>query len=279
MCRAFRWPRSAISPRCWLSPVLAHPGAGRFGHGAVVSERRRQRAAAVGLESCPAVYPALTAVEAEWPPDIATGGTIVTESNQALRDAIQAEVKPMLDEFRRFLDRRISELSAELHAAVQLVDFSEANLSGQIARIHEQIVAVVAAPAAATRNSGLELEAVVQTTEAAAERIMEAAEGIGEWLRTGRRDADSLEAVGEKVNAIFEACTFQDVTGQRIRRAIERLQQVESILAGMRPADVARAGMMPADAARPDGGDHPPANDAGSADPDLLQDAVDEMFA
>jgi chemotaxis protein CheZ len=253
----------------------------------------------VGLESCPAVYPALTAVEAEWPPDIATGGTIVTESNQALRDAIQAEVKPMLDEFRRFLDRRISELSAELHAAVQLVDFSEANLSGQIARIHEQIVAVVAAPAAATRNSGLELEAVVQTTEAAAERIMEAAEGIGEWLRTGRRDADSLEAVGEKVNAIFEACTFQDVTGQRIRRAIERLQQVESILAGMmpadaaraammpadaarggmRPADVARAGMMPADAARPDGGDHPPANDAGSADPDLLQDAVDEMFA
>jgi len=217
------------------------------------------------VESCPAVYPALTEFESEWPPDIATDGTIVTDLNQALRDAIQAEVKPMLDEFHRFLDRRVSELSAEIHAAVQLVDFSETNLSGQLARIHEQIATVVAAPAAATRNSGLELEAVVQATESAANRIMEAAEAIGDWLRHGRRDPDALEEVAQRVNAIFEACTFQDVTGQRIRRAIEHLQQVETMLEGIMPASPADPG--------------PAAADPDMADPDLLQDAVDQMFA
>jgi chemotaxis protein CheZ len=219
------------------------------------------------VESCPAVYPPLTEFESEWPPDIATGGTIVTDSNQALRDAIQAEVKPMLDEFHRFLDRRISELSAEIHATVQLVDFSETNLSGQLARIHEQIATVVAAPAAATRNSGLELEAVVQATESAANRIMEAAEAIGDWLRDGRRDPDALEEVAQRVNTIFEACTFQDVTGQRIRRAIEHLQHVETMLEGIMPA--------PPVSAEPD----LPAPDPVAVDPDLMQDAVDQMFA
>ncbi|HEY4044254.1 MAG TPA: hypothetical protein VGM32_20740 [Rhodopila sp.] len=60
----------------------------------------------------------------------------------------------------------------------------------------------------------MELEAVVQATEAAANWIMEAAEAIGDWLRVGNTDPASLEAVKEKVNAIFEACSFQDVTGQ-----------------------------------------------------------------
>jgi chemotaxis protein CheZ len=141
-----------------------------------------------------------------------------------------------------------------------------------------QIASVVALPTAATRSSGLELEAVVQATEEAANRIMEAAEAIGDWLREGKRDPASIEVVNEKVNAIFEACSFQDVTGQRIRRAIQHLQQVETMLTDMVPGE--------------DG--HPPVervavsapyNNAGSitaesseANPDLGQDAVDSLF-
>jgi chemotaxis protein CheZ len=61
---------------------------------------------------------------------------------------------------------------------------------------------------------------------------MEAAEAIGTWLKAGG-DPAALPAVTRQVNAIFEACTFQDLTGQRVRRAIEHLQQVESMLSGM----------------------------------------------
>jgi chemotaxis protein CheZ len=142
----------------------------------------------------------------------------------------------MFDELRNFVDRRIAELSVEVHGTAQLLDFSETNLSGQLSQIHAQITSVVSAPAQANRSSGLELEAVVQATETAANQIMEAAEGIGDWVRGDRRDAASLALVAEKVNAIFEACTFQDITGQRIRRAIEHLQHVETMLSDMMPA-------------------------------------------
>jgi chemotaxis protein CheZ len=180
---------------------------------------------------------------------------------------LQAELLPHFDELRRFIDRRIAELSAEVHATVQLVDFSEANLSGQLARIHDQIGNLVAVPVAATRNSGLELEAVVQATETAANRIMEAAEAIGDWLRDGR-DPASVPAVAERINTIFEACTFQDLTGQRIRRAIEHLQQVETMLTEIMPETGAQAIEAQAtyDRVPPTGSD-------------LHQDDVDQMFA
>jgi len=186
------------------------------------------------------------------------------DTDGSLRSAIRSEIVPLVSDLRSFVDRRIAELSAEIHATVQMVDYSESNLSGQLARINDQIATMVAMPAAATRNSGIELEAVVQATEAAANTIMEAAEAISDWLRDGARDPDSLEAVAEKINTIFEACTFQDVTGQRIRRAIQHLQQVETMLDDLVPADMPRP---------------PPPPDAFLVvDPDLHQDEIDRLL-
>jgi chemotaxis protein CheZ len=151
-----------------------------------------------------------------------------------LRRALQAEMEPRFAELRGFLDRRIAELSAEVHASVELADMGETRIAEEIARVQSQIGQLVAVPAAATRNSGLELEAVVQVTESAANTIMEAAEAIGDWIAQGR-DAATAPAIVERVNAIFEACAFQDLTGQRIRRAIQHLQQVEDVLKTMVP--------------------------------------------
>jgi chemotaxis protein CheZ len=159
---------------------------------------------------------------------------LILPHDEALRAALGAELAPRLAELRSFVDRRLAELSAELHASVELADMGEARISGEIARMHEQIAQLVAVPAAATRNSGLELEAVVQVTEQAANTIMEAAEAIGDWI-AGGRDAAMAPAIVERVNAIFEACAFQDLTGQRIRRAIQHLQQVEGALKTMLP--------------------------------------------
>jgi chemotaxis protein CheZ len=188
---------------------------------------------------------------------------------QVITDTIRAElgdtIRAELGDLRSFVDRRIAELSTEVHATVDLLDFSETNLSGQLKGIKEQIAGLIATPAAATHNSGLEMEAVVQATEAAANRIMEAAEAIGDWLRDGRADPAAMQVVNEKVNAIFEACSFQDLTSQRIRRAIQHLQQVETMLTDMVPADMVPTG---AEAA---------AREA-EENPDLAQDAVDTLF-
>jgi chemotaxis protein CheZ len=181
-----------------------------------------------------------------------------------VRDSVRAELAPLFDDLRRFVDRRIAELSAEVHGTSLLLGFSETNLSGQLARIHEQIASVVAPPNLANRNSGSELEAVVEATENAANQIMAAAEVIGDWVRGDRRDPAGLAMVAEQVNAIFEACSFQDVTGQRIRRAIEHLHHVESILADIMPSAAPLAKLLPT----PDG----------MAPPDLVQSDVDSLF-
>jgi len=179
------------------------------------------------------------------------------EIGQMVAAAVRAEVA----ELRVFVDRRIAELSAEVHATTQLMDFSESNLSDQLKNIHEQVAGMVGT-SSAQRNSGLELEAVVQATEAAADRIMEAAEAIADWLHAGARDAESTAAMAEKVNTIFEACSFQDVTGQRIRKAIQHLQQVEEMLTDLSP--------LP---------EPEPASPEVEATPsEMSQDAVDAMF-
>jgi chemotaxis protein CheZ len=157
----------------------------------------------------------------------------------AIRAAVKEESTDLFADLRRFVDRRIAELSAEVHGAVQLLDYSEANLSGQIGKIHEQITSVIASPANGMRGSGAELEAVVQATEDAANRIMEAAEAIdgaiAAWSSNG--NVAELGSISEKITAIFEACSFQDLTSQRIRRAIEHLQSVETMLGGIVPTD------------------------------------------
>jgi chemotaxis protein CheZ len=183
----------------------------------------------------------------------------MSATTEHLEELVRASVRAEIDVLSRFLDRRIAELSMEIHATVQLVDYSETNLSAKLASIHEQIAHIVAPPAAAAYNNGVELEAVVQATESAANQIMEAAEAIGSWLQAGG-DPTALPAVTQQVNAIFEACTFQDLTGQRIRRAIGHLQQIETMLSGMMH-------------------DVPAGQHDAPAAPDLGQTDIDSMFA
>jgi len=176
-----------------------------------------------------------------------------------------AAVCARIDELRRFVDRRFAELSTEIHASVQMIDYSEANISSQLGAVKSQLAEVLAVPQAATRNSGTELEAVVQTTEAAANRIMEAAEAIGEWLEELRADPDMRARISEKVNAIFEACSFQDLTSQRIRRAIDHLHHVETMLTSLGTNDLAQP--MAAQSVQL------------GADPDLAQAEIDRLMA
>jgi chemotaxis protein CheZ len=155
-----------------------------------------------------------------------------------IADGVSAAIGEQLAELRRFVDRRFAEVSAEVNATATLGEMSEAALSAQIAKIQHEVGRMVARPMAETRTSGIELEAVVQGTETAANQIMEAAEAIQDCV--GRDNtADSRVAILEMVQTIFEACSFQDLTSQRIRRAIRHLQQVDLMLNSLASADPA----------------------------------------
>jgi chemotaxis protein CheZ len=70
-----------------------------------------------------------------------------------------------------------------------------------------------------------ELDAVVSATEEATHAIMAAAEKIEATAAAiGGEHADRLT---EAVTGIYEACTFQDITGQRISKVVRTLHQIE----------------------------------------------------
>lgn len=71
-----------------------------------------------------------------------------------------------------------------------------------------------------------ELDAIVGATEAATNEIMDSAEHL-ESL-TPLMDAEVAERLTEITTRIFEACTFQDITGQRITKVVKMLKEIES---------------------------------------------------
>jgi chemotaxis protein CheZ len=85
--------------------------------------------------------------------------------------------------------------------------------------------------------AGEELGAIVQATEAASNTIMECAEAL---MGADASDPEAYKAlVDEKMMVIFEACSFQDITGQRIAKVVETLQHIEERVS--RFADVMQA--------------------------------------
>jgi chemotaxis protein CheZ len=161
-------------------------------------------------------------------------------SDPVLREAIRAEVQaavraemaPLLADFRSFVDRRFDEVSSEVHAVLEFFDLSGSNIQQQLGAMRQEISAVVTKDLSGqSDNSGVELEAVVKITEEAANKIMEAAEAIaGRLEQAGAAGGEAGSAIMAQLNSIFEACAFQDLTGQRVRRAIDRLATIENRL-------------------------------------------------
>lgn len=76
-----------------------------------------------------------------------------------------------------------------------------------------------------------ELDAVISATEAATNAIMAAAEKIeATAAAVGGEHADQLT---DAVTGIYEACTFQDITGQRISKVVRTLRQIEDKVAAL----------------------------------------------
>jgi len=71
-----------------------------------------------------------------------------------------------------------------------------------------------------------ELDAVVEATAEATGTIMDAAEIIME--KAGAVGGENGDAITNEVMKIFEACSFQDITGQRITNVVKTLKTIET---------------------------------------------------
>jgi len=142
--------------------------------------------------------------------DIISLAEVSAQSLQSFFQALDAKIYRELREIAQYIESMKHEIGA-----LQVNDLKNSRI-----------------PAA-----GEELGAIVQATEAATNSIMECAEAV--MAADGADPAAYKALVDEKMLVIFEACSFQDITGQRIAKVVATLQHIEQRVA--RFADVMQA--------------------------------------
>ncbi len=70
-----------------------------------------------------------------------------------------------------------------------------------------------------------ELDAVVASTEEATGTIMDACEAIQNHAE--KIEGEHADAINNEIMKIYEACSFQDITGQRINKVVSTLQSID----------------------------------------------------
>ena len=104
-------------------------------------------------------------------------------------------------------------------------------LARYIAKARQEIVEISPSQISTKQipRAGQELDAIVKATESATNTIMEAAEQI---MAAG----SGSDVIDDACMRIFEACSFQDITGQRVTKVIKTLAYIEGRLSALQIA-------------------------------------------
>lgn len=140
-----------------------------------------------------------------------------------------------LEAMHTFTVERIKEVRADVAGGVELHDMASTEVLDKIGDLLSQVTARPTIEDVG--GPGQEIEAVIRLNAEAANRIMDAAEHISEHIDSDTVPGEIRFAVLEHVTAIFEACGFQDLTGQRIQRALKTLRSIEETMLGRKVVD------------------------------------------
>ena len=159
-------------------------------------------------------------------PDLAAGlglAPALAERVAAVRSRFKAADAALLAEV---VSAAVSASQAALLREVESVGRMVADTRAEIAALRVSDVAGFEIPAATD-----ELDAVVSHTAAATDTILEACETLDDFASgLGELDAARLQAI---VMTIYEACSFQDITGQRIRKVVATLKMIDAKVASL----------------------------------------------
>jgi chemotaxis protein CheZ len=155
---------------------------------------------------------------------MATGVVATAGTNDGSSPPKAAEAQALLETYRAQIEQ-CEKLKVELdliHDAISRTKHEIAVLHGKSFNGGEM-----------SKVTG-ELGAVVGGTEQATQQILEAAEAIDQaaaaMTKVNSPDQQKLlsDEIGERVVSIFEACNFQDLTGQRISKVMTTMKFIES---------------------------------------------------
>lgn len=143
--------------------------------------------------------------------------------------AVHAALEPNSGASKALLDQ----IRNDLREALQLREELDA-ITDSILRTKQEIATLHMSTPGSSQVASVtdELGAVVSGTEEATHSILAAAEEIDEMIRALSPSLDAegkqmTQRVSDKVITIFEACNFQDITGQRISKVVNSMKFIE----------------------------------------------------
>jgi len=156
--------------------------------------------------------------------DQPSGGEVVlsTECDDATIDAVTSVVRKALDTMDGDISATDLKIIREIESISEYIEKSKQD----VAAIRPDKISSEHIPEATD-----ELDAIVSATEDATNNIMEAAEaieGVAEKL-----EGDQAQILVDAVTAIYEACSFQDITGQRVGKIVAVMQTIEAKIAAL----------------------------------------------
>lgn len=121
---------------------------------------------------------------------------------------------------------------------VDAIRFDLADMASAIARTKDEISRLQAENDSDSQfaRASSELDAIVGQTEVATSEILSAAETIQEvaWtLRENEVDEEACDTLDARSTEIYMACSFQDLTGQRIQKVVHVLKYLEGRINAM----------------------------------------------
>jgi chemotaxis protein CheZ len=172
----------------------------------------------------------------------------------------------------------LSSANLKLYAEIESLAHYIQNARAEIASLRPDEITDEHLPAA-----GEELEAIVGATEQATNSIMEAVEAIE--TVAAELPPEQAERITAAVTSVYEACGFQDITGQRISKVVNALRHIESKVQALLVAFGGDALPPPAKkpaSKRADGKDRPDEhlmNGPQNAQEAISQDDIDALLA
>ncbi len=146
-----------------------------------------------------------------------------------------------IGQMETFIKRRFDEISMEINATSQQIDMSEDGMAKKFGEILGVMNSISYSGDGTTpANTGVELEAVIAETSKAANMILDNCDVINDLLYPEdsfvfeNPDAreEWLGKMRDGVQAIMLACSFQDIAGQRIRKTLDSISDIEDRITG-----------------------------------------------
>lgn len=121
-------------------------------------------------------------------------------------------------------------------------------LRAQIEEIHKHFKTIRSEAADIVSTSQmpdatLHLNDVLESTEQATTTIIDAATAIGYVAEEAALSPESRKKINGEISRIYEACSFQDISGQRIKKVLSHMNALEAQL--VRLSDTAKSTVAP----------------------------------